>query len=178
MKTLGRRSLAAFLQVALRVVQILLLVFIPFVAFGCVVMLLKTYGVALEFTDMRPARAPLFAWIFTVRMTAIVTVAIIIVSRLRSIFATLAAGDPFVPENAAHLRVIWVTLAIGELVRYALDGIRTVALNLRGESAPAWMDQGLLNISIGMWFAVLTVIVLAEVFREGSRLRQEQQYTV
>lgn len=178
MKTLGRRSLASFLRVALRVAQILLWVLVPFVAFACGVALLLAYGVTLEWVDMPPPPAPVFGWIWTVRCAVALAVAIVIVSRLRSVFATLAAGDPFVPENAAHLRVIGIALAAGELVRYALNSIRNVSMNAMQIPIPEEWEGDMFSISIGIWFAVLTVIVLAEVFREGSRMRQEQQFTI
>jgi hypothetical protein len=177
MRTLGRRSLATFLRVALRIVQVALWVLTPLVAFACTIMLLRAYGVQMEWVEM-PAPEPVFAWIFTVRSAVALTVAIIIVSRLRSVFATLAAGDQFVPENAAHLRVIWVTLAIGELVRYALDSIRNVSMTALQVTMPEEWEGDLFSVSIGVWFAVLTLIVLAEVFREGARMRQEQQFTI
>ena len=180
MRTLGSRSLATFLRVALRIVQILLWVLAPLVLLSCLMMLLRAYGVEPGWLDILdgPIPEPVFAWIFTVRSTVALGIAIVIVSRLRSVFATLAAGDPFVPENADHLRVIWVALAAGEIVRYALDSIRTVSMTAMDMQIPDEWQRGWFNISIGVWFAVLTLIVLAEVFREGSRMRQEQQFTI
>lgn len=178
MKTLGRRSLATFLRVALRIVQVALFILTPLILFLCGVLLIKSYGVEIGWADMLGPPAPVFGWIFLVRMTVLLVCTIIIVTQLRNIFATVAAGDPFVPENAAHLRVIWITMAVGELVRYALNFVRGISAEALDIAMPESMEGDLLTISLGMWFAVLTVIVLAEVFREGSRLRQEQQLTI
>src|SRR5690554_5970530 len=122
MKTLGHRSLASFLRVALRVVQILLYISVPFVAFGCGVALLKSYGAEIGWIDMPTPPSPILAWLFCGMIAVGLTVSIVVVSRLRSIFATLSAGDPFVPENATHLRVIAIALAAGEIARYAIGG--------------------------------------------------------
>jgi len=34
------------------------------------------------------------------------------------------------------------------------------------------------SLNLGAWFAVLAFFVLAEIFREGARLRDEQKYTI
>jgi len=34
------------------------------------------------------------------------------------------------------------------------------------------------NVNLTAWFAVLVVFVLAEVFREGARLRRDAQLTI
>ena len=38
--------------------------------------------------------------------------------------------------------------------------------------------DGEFEVNLAVWFAVLVIIVLAEVFREGARLRQEQKLTI
>ncbi len=94
---------------------------------------------------------------------------LIIVARLRQIFATLMAGDPFHPENISRLRIIGLALGSLELVRYAVR-LASDVLNLGIKK-----DSG---ISLTAWFSVLVVFVLAEVFREGARLRQEAELTI
>jgi hypothetical protein len=95
---------------------------------------------------------------------------LIIVGRLRRIFATLTAGDPFHPTNVRRLRVIGVMLGVLEIGRYPLA------------AATAWLAPHSAAARIGFnptaWFAVLVVFVLAEVFREGARLRREAELTI
>jgi hypothetical protein len=95
---------------------------------------------------------------------------LIIVGRLRRIFATLTAGDPFQPENIRRLRVIGVVLAVLEVGRYPLAAL--YAWLAPGEAAA----HAPLNPTA--WFAVLVIFVLAEVFREGARLRREAELTI
>jgi hypothetical protein len=94
---------------------------------------------------------------------------LVIVAALRRIFATLTAGDPFHPENAARLRLIGLVLAALELGRYAVWAISA------GLPGVARVKP---TFSITAWFSVLVVFVLAEVFREGARLRREAELTI
>jgi hypothetical protein len=95
----------------------------------------------------------------------------VIVNRLRHVFRTLTQGDPFRPQNVARLRVVGLGLialeALGYLVRLAVVWL-----------APESGDHVKFNISLSGWFAILAVFVLAEVFREGARLRSDAELTI
>ena len=83
--------------------------------------------------------------------------------------ATLTIGDPFHPANVNRLRAIGIGLA-------ALE-----ALNLFGRMLINWQIPGAVRgapIDVTAWFSVLVVFVLAEVFREGARLRREAELTI
>lgn len=95
---------------------------------------------------------------------------LVIVERLRRIFATLTAGDPFHPENVRRLRVIGLVLLGLEIGRYVVYAIGTWALSEADVSRPEFSPTA--------WFSVLVVFVLAEVFREGARLRREAELTI
>jgi hypothetical protein len=95
---------------------------------------------------------------------------LIIVGALRRIFTTLTSGDPFHPDNVARLRLIGLMLAGLELGRYVFWAVS------------AWLLPGVNHVepsmSLTAWFSVLVVFVLAEVFREGARLRREAELTI
>lgn len=94
-----------------------------------------------------------------------------IVQRLRLIFATMTIGDPFRPDNVKRLRAIGVGLAVLELINYATPML--INLVFRNQvRAVHW------SVNLTAWFAVLVVFVLAEVFREGARLRSEAELTI
>ena len=95
---------------------------------------------------------------------------LVIVARLRQIFATLMAGDPFHPDNVLRLRVVGLALGGLELVRYAVWMVGD--LILPGQTTVNH------DFSLTAWFSVLVVFVLAEVFREGARLRREAELTI
>ncbi len=96
---------------------------------------------------------------------------LVIVGRLRRIFATLIAGDPFHPDNVRRLRTVGLTLAALELSRYAVAAVSAWAM-------PHEVEKVTTGFSLTTWFAVLVVFVLAEVFREGARLRREAELTI
>jgi hypothetical protein len=96
--------------------------------------------------------------------------AIVVVGRLRRIFLTLIAGDPFDPNNVRRLRVIGAALAVLELERYAVAAFAKIMFHGR-----AHISGG---VNLTTWFAVLVIVVLAEVFREGARLRGEAELTI
>jgi len=95
---------------------------------------------------------------------------LVIVGSLRRIFTTLTAGDPFHPDNVARLRLIGLMLAGLELGRYAFWMVSVYLLPGNNKVEP--------NLSLTAWFSVLVVFVLAEVFREGARLRREAELTI
>jgi len=95
---------------------------------------------------------------------------LVIVGSLRRIFMTLTAGDPFHPDNVRRLRLIGIMLAALELGRYAVWALGAWMLPGAGREQP--------NMSLTAWFSVLVVFVLAEVFREGARLRREAELTI
>ena len=89
----------------------------------------------------------------------------------RYVFQTLAEGDAFHPDNTKRLRWIGFGLAgleiFGYLTRFVAEGV----FHLRFEPI-----YGLRAVTA--WFSVLVVFVLAEVFKEGARLRQEADLTI
>jgi hypothetical protein len=104
---------------------------------------------------------------------------IFITDRLRRIFATLTAGDPFVPENAGHLRAIAVGIALYQLLSYASFGVISLVFTLSGNPVEGGSRVASeFSLNPGAWAAALAFLVLAEVFREGARLRDEQKFTI
>jgi hypothetical protein len=114
------------------------------------------------------------AFAFVLAIGALVA-ALLVVSRLRRIFATLSAGDPFVPENAEHLRVIAIVIAAFEVARLAAGAVAVWLLRGADVGTPPQLQM---EINVLVWFAVLSLVVLSEVFREGARLRADQQLTI
>ena len=124
-----------------------------------------------EFKDISPITALLFCLSAFVAIGAL----LIILKQLKKICHTLVLGDPFVPENAKRLRTIWITVAIAELFRlFSGFFIPVVHSNtIAGEQVSISME-----FRFYVWFLVLALMVLAEVFREGARLRREQKLTI
>jgi hypothetical protein len=94
---------------------------------------------------------------------------LVILGALRRIFATLTAGDPFHPDNVGRLRLIGALLAGLEVGRYLVWAV--------SQHLP-WVRHVQPTFSLTAWFSVLVVFALAEVFREGARLRREAELTI
>jgi len=95
----------------------------------------------------------------------------LILRQLRRIILSLHIGDPFQPANVSRLKQIGLTLAT--VTGGAWIGQTLVARLARGEmDAPGLFDL------VTPAFSVLVVFVLAEVFREGARLRRESELTI
>lgn len=96
----------------------------------------------------------------------------IVLKRLLAIVETVREGDPFVTANAARLQAIaWGLLAI-QILSMVIGGIaKAVALPGR----PIDIDAG---FSANGWLAVFLTFLLARVFAEGARMRDDLEGTV
>lgn len=95
----------------------------------------------------------------------------LILRHLRRIFHTLTLGDPFHPDNVSRLKQIGLILAV--VTGGAWTGQMLVSRLARGAlDTPSIFDLATPA------FSVLIVFVLAEVFREGARLRRESELTI
>jgi len=97
----------------------------------------------------------------------------VITGRVRLVFGTLTRGDPFHPLNARRLRLIGFTLG-------ALELLNQLAPDLVFLLLPEGVGERRfgINFNFTAWFSVAVVLVLAEVFREGARLRREAELTI
>ena len=175
MRALGPGSVSSFLKIILDVVYAALWIGVAAVALLTLAALLFSFNpdllpnvqIRAEALD-ESARWPMLAGGLFAAGVYMLGV-LLIVGSLRRIFATLTAGDPFHPDNIPRLRLIGLTLAALELGRYAVWGI--------GAWLP-WVREVRPSFSLTAWFSVLVVFVLAEVFREGARLRREAELTI
>ena len=181
MRTLGPGSVSSLLKVVLEVIHFALWVATAVVALAAIGLLLAlpfrglhlTGGLnidghavsAAEVLRKGPAVAGLLGLtaVYLLAMTAIF-------NRLRRVFETLTAGDPFRPENVGRLRLVGFALV-------GLEGLSWLLRTLAGlifAGKPS--ETGAFNLTA--WFSILVVFVLAEVFREGARLRGEAELTI
>ena len=176
MKTLGRKSFASFLSAVLNVARWVLVGLIAITVLVALPAYLVDSMVDLSWVSAPPPGVVL--WPGMLLFLFGLLAALVVVVRLRRIFATLTEGDPFVPQNAANLQVIWLTLAGYELARMLVSALAAFAMNLSGQQPAQAGLHFALHINGGLWLAVAVLIVLAEIFREGTRLRDEQKLTI
>ena len=95
-----------------------------------------------------------------------------VLKRLLAIVETVRAGDPFVAANAYRLQAIaWALLAL-QLFSVVIGAI---ADSISTPAHPVDVDAG---FSVNGWLAVLLTFLLARVFAEGTRMRDELEGTV
>jgi hypothetical protein len=96
----------------------------------------------------------------------------IVLKRLLAIVETVRAGDPFVAANASRLQAIAWTLLALQLLSLTIGAIAK-AVSIPGH--PLHLDAG---FSVNGWLAVLLTFLLARVFAEGARMREDLEGTV
>ncbi|WP_421736201.1 DUF2975 domain-containing protein [Caulobacter sp.] len=177
MRALGPGSVSSFLKIILDVIYVGLWIFVSLLSLFTLVALLFSFNPELLAKIMPISDAvetvtrdgPLFAGALAA-WALLLGGWMVIVERLRRIFATLTAGDPFHPDNVRRLRVVGLILAGLEVGRYIFSGMaHWLAPNNKV------IDD---SFTLTAWFSVLVVFVLAEVFREGARLRREAELTI
>lgn len=200
MKALGKGSIASIVRIGLQVAWWALwlaagLLVAAAVAYGVIMILIANGAIdpaLLEGGDGRVGDTGNFSvtydapggatWPVVVPALLIGGVAVggslIIVWRLRRLFEAFTSGDPFRRENAQHLRVIWITMLAVEVSRYLLMALAGVLILNFGGPSVSDINISITGERITTWGSILIVIVLAEVFREGARLKEEQELTI
>lgn len=175
-RALGPGSVSSLLKIALDVAYWVLWLALAIV----IAVFLFSFFVSLDALDVTldgsggPIDAPVtrglvaFVLVFAV---GLISTFIFILHRLRRVFQTLAAGEPFDLENVHRLRQIG----------FALIGVVSMQIAFKPLLAMIYpqldvnLDLGDLVVPV---FSVLTIFVLSEVFREGARLRHDQELTI
>ncbi|MEQ1929020.1 MAG: DUF2975 domain-containing protein [Parvularculaceae bacterium] len=172
MKAIGKYSIASILAWGLHVARVI--VFCAFVGLS----------IAAVFTPILPFLAPAIerlpgvghdatidisggAYVEIMNHFVTFGVMLFIINRLLEILRTLRLGSPFVKENADRFRQVGFGLLLGEAAK--------IAFLILGEIFDADVD---LNFEMTTWIAMAAVFVLAEVFRQGAKMKEEQDLTV
>jgi hypothetical protein len=95
-----------------------------------------------------------------------------VLKRLVAIVDTVRAGNPFVPANAERLEAIAKAMLALQLLSITIGAI---AKAISTPSHPVDLDAG---FSISGWLGVLLTFILARVFAEGARMRDDLEGTV
>jgi len=96
----------------------------------------------------------------------------ILLRRLLAIVETVRAGDPFVAANASRLQAIAWTLFALQCLSMVVGAIA------KAISTPAHPFHFQAGFSLSGWLAVLFMLLLARVFAEGTRMREDLEGTV
>lgn len=123
-----------------------------------------------------PQRGPFFI-ANAVLLVGLLSLILWALSQLRGVLRTLRDGKPFEPANARRLRrIAWLAI-LGELVRAA------VVFFENQYAASHFVSEGLHfsarpDVNVFAIVNGLVILVIAEVFRIGARLDEDQSLTV
>lgn len=95
---------------------------------------------------------------------------------LRRVLLRVARGTPFHPGTPRDLQLVAGLLAVLEVVNLIAFLVVPLLVRLPQEIAADMSAD--FEFDLTSWLAVLIILVLAEVFREGARLRAEAELTV
>jgi Protein of unknown function (DUF2975) len=100
-----------------------------------------------------------------------------VIDQLRAVLRTLIHGNPFVAENATRIRRVAFAVIIGEFARalivFAENHYAMTNVAIAGLQFDTWPHMSFRTIIYG-----LIILVIAEVFRAGTRLDEEQSLTI
>lgn len=101
----------------------------------------------------------------------------VVIYQLRNILGTLAAGSPFVAANASRIRFIGWAVIVGEVLQAFVEFMGQIIVKATFEATGVTFGW-----TFGMSFQTLfwgfVILAVAEVFRLGVELREEQSLTV
>jgi hypothetical protein len=121
-----------------------------------------------------PGNSMLFLGMRLIMVMGLCSVPVVhlILARLLNIVETVSVGNPFVVANALRLKTIaWAMLGL-ELMHFTVGA---VAALVSTAAAPLNIGWG---FSLTRWLAVLLLFVLARVFEQGARMREDLEGTV
>ncbi|MEM6625777.1 MAG: DUF2975 domain-containing protein [Pseudomonadota bacterium] len=180
LRALGRGSLSSVLSVLVDIAWIAACTALGFIWLLTLVSLIAILGggevnagVLARVSITEPQTLTLWTVMGTIACLGVMFIA----SLLKGVFATLVAGDPFVPGNARRLRRIAGALAVLELARHFLASAVNLILVAFGEKVESPLEP-MLHVNFVVWAAVMILVVLAQVFDEGARLREDQKMTI
>ena len=134
---------------------------------------LSRLGGSLRF----PARkGPLFIANLTI-LAGSLALALWVLGQLRGLFRTLRDGRPFVPSNATRVRRIGWAVILGELAWSAVMFFENYYA-MTHFSAPGLSFDARLHVDVFAIISGLIILVISEVFREGTRLDEDRSLTI
>lgn len=110
-------------------------------------------------------------------LIALFAAAVWVLDQLRALLHTLRTGRPFAPANAMRLRRIAYGVIGAELVRTAVDYAST-RYAMANFAAPGVQFHTRVDFNVVAILCGLMILLIAQAFREGARLTEEQSLTI
>lgn len=174
----GRGSISSFLKVAVDVAWVVAcaLLGLIWIIAAVSVLFIVTGGQSMLGFERIAIESPMTLTLWTLNGSILALGVMIVCAYLRGVFDTLVKRDPFVPENAKRFTAIAIVLAVMEASKTLVSAL--VSFIFSSLDIAAGDQFQFPNISWPVWIAVVTLFVLAQVFREGAAMREEQKMTI
>jgi len=104
-------------------------------------------------------------------------VLLFVIHQLRMVFRSLVDGNPFSLENASRIRLIGLFFIFGEIAVSMLVFVCQLYVESALDTSGLTIDPGL-DIELSPIFGGLVLLVIAEVFRLGTKLQEDRDLTV
>lgn len=180
MRAIGRGSISSILKVVVDIAWVIACAGLGFVAIiaGISVYAMVNPSASIPGFERVATSSPAEVTRWVLNWSLLCVGAMAVCAYLRGVFGTLVNGDPFVPENAVRLRLIAVVVAGVELARMVINFVVPLLFAVSGATSEDGSTAATLQLDFTVWMAVLTIVVLSQVFSEGAALREEQKMTI
>ena len=121
------------------------------------------------------AKEPVMTVILCLLLAAIPTAMFVFFGKMRAIIESVGNGDPFIPANAQRLNVMaWLLLAV-EILAVLVGVMRARLASATGMAfdSPSYRIYDLDGLLM-----VVTLFILARIFRHGAAMREDLEGTV
>jgi hypothetical protein len=194
MEYLGEKSVSSVLFGVLRVVWVLVIVIMGVIGLITLIGILKPdwlglagrgafsldiLGMRITFTDpeykqlMLPLYLRFFGWIALPGLAG----SLYVISQLKAVLGTLRNNNPFVAPNAIHIRNIGVAFIVWTVYQSLAHSI--VGNYIAHSVQVAGIDiSPMFTFDATMLFVGLVILVLAQVFKVGVQMREDQELTI
>ncbi|MEW5784574.1 MAG: DUF2975 domain-containing protein [Bacillota bacterium] len=192
MKYLGTKSASSFLRLVLNLAwylgiavtvllamsQLYYFLIAPHSLSGPIMLQFETPGLVFRFTEglTEPNSETLFVLQFTLVMP-LLAIGLLVIYQLRKIFATLVDETPFTSNNVRRIRFSGAAVIAGTLLKALLNTLIGVYFSKVVHLPGLELNYNYKIDFIGI-FLGLVILILAEVFRQGARLQEDQDLTV
>ena len=171
-KAIGKGSLATILSVGLHVVRVIVWIALAGLTAAHVIAPLlpfladwasRTEGVNLD-NELDFGADDIVSLLYHFITFGVI---LYVIERLLELLRTLRLGSPFVKENADRFKRVGFALLFGEAAK--------IIIGIAALISDADVD---IDIELITFLSIAAVFVLAEVFSEGARMKEEQDLTV
>ncbi len=178
MATIARDPLLATARILILIVQAIMVIAAAALLIGAPLLVYGSDTIAAQIRAQYADPSIVFPLIPVLAIMgialAMVVLAFLFLRKILRIVETVSDGDPFVPVNADRLTAMaWLMLGI-QILKVPAGALAVyVATSMREPVAQVDIDIDLSGIVM-----VIVLFVLARVFREGARMREDLEGTV